>query len=265
MYCNAWISAVQQVEALRSPVDGGAYKRRGQSIALDPFRKHDSLKFKTTGSAGLAETHTYPFNQNANPMHTALLIIDVQRALFEVEPQPFEADIVVQRINALSEHARTLSIPVIFVQHEKEGTSLGFQREGWQLQKNIVIGTGDLFVRKTTPDAFLGTQLEQILNEFGVKHVVVCGYASEFCVDTTVRRAAALGYSVTLVADAHTTCDKPHAGGAEIRAHENATLPNITSFGPVIQAILSQNIAFASIKQDVRGPAVFPSTPATTA
>ena len=177
-------------------------------------------------------------------MNTALLIIDVQRALFEVEPQPFEANLVVQRINALSERARTLSIPVVFVQHEKEGTPLGFQSEGWQLQKDIVTGRGDLFIRKTTPDAFLRTQLEQTLNEYEVKHVVVCGYASEFCVDTTVRRAAALGYSVTLAADAHTTCDKPHAGGAAIRAHENGTLPNITSFGPVIRAIPSEEITF---------------------
>jgi nicotinamidase-related amidase len=178
-------------------------------------------------------------------MNTALLIIDVQQALFDVEPQPFEADIVVQRINSLSQGARTLGIPVVFVQHEKEGTPLAFQSEGWQLHRSIITGTGDHFIRKTTPDSFLRTPLKQTLNEFGVIHVVVCGYASEFCVDTTVRRAAALGYSVTLVADAHTTCDKHHAGGAEIRAHENATLPNISSFGPVIKAIKSEGITFA--------------------
>lgn len=179
-------------------------------------------------------------------MNTALLIIDIQRALFQVEPRPFEADLVVQRINDLAERARSLAIPVIFVQHEKEGSPLAFQSEGWQLQKNLITGGGDLFLRKTTPDAFLRTQLEQILNDFGAKHVVICGYASEFCVDTTVRRAAALGYGVTLAADAHTTCDKPHAGAAAIRAHENGTLPNITSFGPVIRAIPSEEITFAS-------------------
>jgi nicotinamidase-related amidase len=178
-------------------------------------------------------------------MTTALLIIDVQQSLFDVEPQPFEADIVVQRINSLSERARVLGIPVVFVQHEKEGSPLAFQSEGWQLQKSIAIGPGDRFIRKKTPDSFLRTPLEQTLNELGVIHVVVCGYASEFCVDTTVRRAAALGYSVTLVADAHTTCDKHHADGAEIRAHENATLPNISSFGPVIKAINSEGITFA--------------------
>ena len=81
-------------------------------------------------------------------MKTALLIIDVQQALFDVEPQPFEADIVVQRINSLSERARVLGIPVVFVQHEKEGTPLAFQSEGWQLQKSIVTVPGDRFIRK---------------------------------------------------------------------------------------------------------------------
>jgi nicotinamidase-related amidase len=56
-------------------------------------------------------------------------------------------------------------------------------------------------------------------------------------VDTTVRRSAALGFEVTLVADAHTTHDRPHATAAAIRAHENATLPDITSFGPRIRAV----------------------------
>jgi nicotinamidase-related amidase len=63
-------------------------------------------------------------------------------------------------------------------------------------------------------------------------------------VDTTVRRAAALGYSVTLASDAHTTHDKPHASAAAIRAHENATLPQITSFGQAIVALASERIAF---------------------
>jgi len=68
--------------------------------------------------------------------------------------------------------------------------------------------------------------------------------ACEFCIDTTTRRAAALGYGVTLAADAHTTHDKPHATAVEIRAHENATLSDLTSFGPVITATPSADIVF---------------------
>jgi nicotinamidase-related amidase len=57
-----------------------------------------------------------------------------------------------------------------------------------------------------------------------------------------VRRAAALGFAVTLVSDAHTTHDKSHASAIEIRRHHNATLTAITSFGPVIDALSTQEL-----------------------
>lgn len=62
--------------------------------------------------------------------------------------------------------------------------------------------------------------------------LVVCGFQSEFCVDTTTRRALALGYPVTLVADGHSTTDNGVLSAAQISAHHNATLTNIVSFGP---------------------------------
>ena len=67
-----------------------------------------------------------------------------------------------------------------------------------QLELGLVTQPGDLFVRKTTPDSFLRTDLEAQLTVRDVNHPYICGFASEFCVDTTVRCAAALGYLVTL-------------------------------------------------------------------
>jgi nicotinamidase-related amidase len=61
-------------------------------------------------------------------------------------------------------------------------------------------------------------------------------------VDTTVRRAAGLGYSVELVSDAHTTHDKSHASAEQIRAHHNATLQNISSFGVKIAAVMADEL-----------------------
>ena len=173
---------------------------------------------------------------------TALIVIDVQRALFESTPAPFDAPLVIERINALADRARAAAVPVIFVQHENAGSPLAFESEGWQLAAGLQRKPGDLLVRKTTPDSFLRTDLQTLLQQRGVEQVVVCGYASEFCVDTTVRRAAALGFAVLLAADAHTTHDKAHASASAIRAHENTTLPNITSFGPVIRAIATAEL-----------------------
>ncbi|SMF31498.1 cysteine hydrolase family protein [Pseudogulbenkiania subflava] len=179
-------------------------------------------------------------------MKTALLIIDVQRGLFDDEPRPYEADAVVERINTLAGRTRAHGVPVVFIQHERASGNLAHGTESWQLERHLRTVPGDHFIRKTTPDSFLRTPLQALLEQHQINHVVICGYASEFCVDTTTRRAAALGYAVTLASDAHTTHDKAHASAAAIREHENATLPDIVSFGPTILAKPGSEIAFVA-------------------
>lgn len=179
-------------------------------------------------------------------MTSALIVIDVQRALFETTPEPADAGAVLARINDLAARARAASVPVIYVQHEAPGGKLAHGEPGWQLDTRLQPADSDARVYKTTPDSFLRTGLADALAQAGATHLVVCGYASEFCVDTTVRRAAALGYPVTLAADAHTTQDKPHAAGAQIRAHHNATLSSISSFGVKIAAVPAADIAFGA-------------------
>jgi hypothetical protein len=66
------------------------------------------------------------------------------------------------------------------------------------------------------------------------------------CADTTTRRAAALGYPVVWVADAHTTTDKLHLAAPAISAHHNHTLSNITSFGPRIRAAPAVELVFGA-------------------
>ena len=175
---------------------------------------------------------------------TALVIIDVQRALFD--PLPAEGEEVMARINGLGARARAAGVPVVIVQHETAQGELAHETPGWQLAHGLVAAASDLRVRKRTPDAFLRTELQAQLARRDVRHLVVCGFASEFCVDTTVRSAAAKGYELTLAADAHTTHDKPHATGLQIRTHENETLANIRSFGVRIDAVPAAEIVFAA-------------------
>ena len=179
-------------------------------------------------------------------MRTAVLIIDVQQGLFNGSPKPYLADEVIRNINSISEDARVSGIPVVLIQHEQVSTILEYGTEGWQLQSDLIVSDHDIFIRKTTPDSFLETNLEEVLNKIGATNLLVCGYASEFCVDTTIRRAGGLGYSVELIADAHTTHDKEHATAQQIREHHNATLPNITSFGVSISIINASDVTFYS-------------------
>jgi len=173
---------------------------------------------------------------------TALVVIDMQAILFD--PEPAEADEVVTRINALAARARAAGMPVVWVQHETATGDLVADTPGWQLHAGLETASDDLFVRKSMSDAFLRTDLHALLAERGVRHVTVCGYSSEFCVDSSVRGAASRGYAVTLASDAHTSHDKPHATGLQIRLHENETLRNISSFQVVIDAVPAAQIVF---------------------
>lgn len=177
-------------------------------------------------------------------MKTAIIAIDVQRALFDHAPRPAEADAVIERINELTRRAKAAGAPVAFIQHEARHGALQKDVEGWQFAQNLHIEQGDTIIAKTTPDSFLRTRLGEWLETHRIEQIVICGGMTEFCIDTTTRRAAAQGYPVILAADAHTTHDKPHATATFIRAHHNATLPEIGSFGPVISAIESAQIIF---------------------
>jgi nicotinamidase-related amidase len=170
-------------------------------------------------------------------MKSAVLVTDVQTKLFDTSPRPFEADVVVKRINHVTTLARTAGIPVFLIQHEVPGY-LDHESEGWQLQKDLVVKDSDIRVRKTTGDSFLRTNLEEKLKSLNITNLVICGYASEFCVDNTTRRAIGLGYTVQLVSDAHTTHEKKHLSAMKIREHHNLTL----SMSSTITAVQSEDI-----------------------
>ncbi|WP_392560329.1 cysteine hydrolase family protein [Orbus mooreae] len=175
--------------------------------------------------------------------NTALLIIDVQQGLFGPTPMPYNALTVVNNINILIAKARTKNIPIIFIQHE-DAQELRYLSDNWQLYSLINASSNDYVVRKTTPDSFNHTELSKIMQKLNITHCVICGYATEFCIDTSTRQAAVLNYAVTLVNDAHTTHDKNHLDAAKIIQHHTISLSSMTSFSVPIIAKPTQDIEF---------------------
>jgi nicotinamidase-related amidase len=173
-------------------------------------------------------------------MNTALLVIDVQQGLCEGEHAAFESQAVIARINQVSAKARAAGAPVIFIQHESGAGYLEHGSREWQLTLGLQVEPGDLRVRKTAADAFHRTELEDVLKRHAVKDLIVCGMHTEFCVDTTIRRALALGYPVLLVEDAHTTEGNQVLSPMQVIQHHNATLANITSFGPRVRTVSTE-------------------------
>lgn len=180
------------------------------------------------------------------PMKSALLVIDVQRGLCEGEYEAFDAAGVIQRINAVARKARAAGVPVIFIQHESMDGVLDLGSEGWQLARGLEALEGDLYMGKQATDSFHRTGLHALLQKLGATDLAICGLQSEFCVDTTTRRALALGYPVVLVADGHSTLDNGILTAEQISRHHTLTLANIDSFGPRVRAVAASELTFQS-------------------
>lgn len=161
----------------------------------------------------------------------AVVIIDVQNAILDVAglPRPIETrtalDGVVARIGALIERARARGTPVLFVQHDGPvGHRLQRGTRGWQIRSEIAPAPGDPVIHKTACDSFFETTLARELETRQIGRLIVAGCWTQYCVDTSVRRAVSLGYDVTLMADGHMTADIGALKFDQIIAHHNSLL-----------------------------------------
>ncbi len=154
----------------------------------------------------------------------ALLIIDVQVGIIEGF-HAYRGREALEQINKLLTKARASNMSIIYIQHDGDaGHPLQVGSEGWQIHPEIKPQEEDLIIRKRASDSFFETTLQRELEARGIKNLIVTGCMTEYCVDTTSRRAVSMGYDVTLVSDAHTTIDNKLLTAAQIIAHHNALL-----------------------------------------
>ena len=163
---------------------------------------------------------------------TALLVIDVQVAIMDGPdpsyPPAHRRDEVLARIGDLLAKARAAKAPVIFVQHDQDAfPPMTPSTPGWQIHPAVAPLPGEPVVRKRAADAFYAAPLRAELDARGVTRLVVAGAETQYCVDTTVRRALSLDYDVTLAADAHTFAGDGPLPPEQIVAHHNSTLANL--------------------------------------
>jgi nicotinamidase-related amidase len=157
---------------------------------------------------------------------TALLIIDTQLGMFDPRFPVAGGETLLATIAGLISKARAAQVPVIFIQHDAKDPNdpLHPDQEGWVIHPAIQPLPGEAVIRKQHPDAFQDTRLKAELDRLEVGHLVVAGIQTEYCVDTTCRRAYSLGYQVKLVQDAHSTWDSGELKADQIIAHHNKVL-----------------------------------------
>ncbi|MBN2007660.1 MAG: cysteine hydrolase [Anaerolineae bacterium] len=141
---------------------------------------------------------------------TALLVIDVQQGLFKKSAPIYKAEALLQNINALVDRAHAAGVPVFYVQHSDK-RSLVEGSDDWQLHADLHPLDTDSVILKTHGNAFEETDLDEALEFRNVGRLVVAGLVTHGCVRATCLGARELGYTVTLVKDAHSNFSKQAA------------------------------------------------------
>jgi len=185
-------------------------------------------------------------------MTTAVLIIDVQKAILagagSPDRQPIldrALDVVAERLHGLQEKARQAGVPVVVVQHNDLGDHrLAQGQPGWELRPEIAPLPGEALVHKTACDSFYETSLQDELTKRGITHLVVGGCMTQYCVDTTTRRAVTMGYDVTLVGDGHMTGDSGALTYDQIIAHHNRLLDGFDAGPKSVRVKKAADISF---------------------
>jgi len=166
----------------------------------------------------------------------ALLVIDVVNAIFELPVPLHEPDAFLERVRDLIERARTSRVPIFYFRHVgAAGSRFAPGGRGFEIPDVVAPVADDIVIDKREPDMFVGTELARLLAERATTELVMCGFATQDCVDTTVRSAWGKGFDVVLAADAHTTTANPVLSAKQIIEHHNFVLTRLARVVPAVE------------------------------
>jgi nicotinamidase-related amidase len=177
-----------------------------------------------------------------NRPNQALLVVDVQNGVVEGAHQ---RDAVVANIGRLVDQARGDQIPVVWVQHSSEELAQG--GEVWRIVPELHPGDDEPLIEKMFGDAFEDTDLESVLSDLGVGHLIIVGAQTDACIRSTLHGAFVRGYDTTLVSDAHTTEDLTQWGAPApdmVIAHTNLYWSFQTAPGRTAGVVETENVDF---------------------
>lgn len=154
-------------------------------------------------------------------MSKALIVIDVQNIYTNPDSELYCADSkqTVGKINGLINEFEKKKLPIIYVKHvhKVDGSDTGRMfdfagpaedfnfKEGSdevEFDENLKVPKNATVIFKNRYSSFVGTPLEKILKDNKVSTIVVCGFMTNFCCESTTRDAHDRDYYVDFITDA---------------------------------------------------------------
>jgi nicotinamidase-related amidase len=137
---------------------------------------------------------------------SALVMVDCQNTYRHGIMQLSQVESAINEAQKLLQLARDLNIPIIHIQHDAGvGTPYDLTAEIGQISDEVAPKNGEIVITKNYPNAFIATTLQAQLKALNIENLVIAGFMTHMCVNSTARGAFNLGFKPTVVASACAT------------------------------------------------------------
>jgi nicotinamidase-related amidase len=137
---------------------------------------------------------------------SALIMIDCQNTYREGIMQLTGVEEAIKEAQKLLKLARELNVPIIHIQHDAgEGTPYDIRTNIGAISDEVAPVNQEIVIIKNYPNAFYKTQLDDVLKSQGINKIILAGFMTHMCINSTAHGAFNLGYSPTVVASATAT------------------------------------------------------------
>lgn len=177
-------------------------------------------------------------DQPARLADSTLIMIDYQntytRGVMELEG----AEPALDHAAELLDRARGAGIPIIHIAHDSgPGSYYDLRAEIGQIVDRVAPRADEPVIVKRFPNSFTGTDLDERLKAAAGRDLILAGFMTHMCVNSTARGAYSLGYRPAVVAAATATRALPGPDGSPVPASvmQAASLAAISDvFGVVV-------------------------------
>lgn len=178
----------------------------GASVSPESLETVDlstPITYTVTSADGSSQAYTVIGEKLVD---TALVIIDMQNAAFENTSFPiYNANEISVNIRTVIDKAREANIPVVYSQATSASLQEGSQ--GWQVVPILTPQEEDIIVLKLASNAFHASDLHEELTNIGIGVVIMCGVATDMCINNSFIGANERRYDIIMLADGHSTSD----------------------------------------------------------
>ncbi len=150
---------------------------------------------------------------------SALILIDCQNTYREGVMQLDGVEPALAECAALLKRARDAGTPVIHIQHDAgPGSPYDVRASIGAIADIVAPKAGETVITKSYPSSFEGTSLDAELKKLGLTDLVLAGFMTHVCVNSTARAAFNHGYRPTVVGNATATRSLPNPMGGTLSA-----------------------------------------------